>query len=175
MCVRLSTIHNRTGCGTWNEGMHAQLRYASNSTNLLNLIDEDPTDYPIAVVMSLSLLTTNTLNNLAQNLTAINGVIFLQDSDNDEMLKPPFNSDGYSSASPSPHWYLRPSSHSFNYLWNPYGSSDYLREYEFAMIVVSPAQSGHIKNVCFLCIWRLISILRYFEIPNFSDLENTEF
>ena len=116
----------------------------------MQLIKENPTDYSIAVVMSLSLLTTNIINNLAENLTAINGIIFVQDTDSDEMLKPPFVSNGYSSTSTSPSYYLRPSTHSFNFIWNPHGTFDYLREYEFAMITVSPAQSGYVKNVCFM-------------------------
>merc|ERR1711933_247202 len=79
-CVRLSTIHNRTGCATYNNGMHAQLRYTWNASDILNLINENPTDHKIAVVMPLSLLSTNLIDSLADNLSAINGIIFLRDS-----------------------------------------------------------------------------------------------
>eukprot|EP01083_Nonionella_stella_P183212 661385_1 len=61
-CVRLSTIHNRTGCGTYSDGMHAQLRYTQNSTAILNLIASNPTHNKIAVVMQYSNSTTNTRN-----------------------------------------------------------------------------------------------------------------
>eukprot|EP01084_Bolivina_argentea_P006397 12125_1 len=145
-CVRLSTIHNRTGCGTYNDGMHAQLRYVSNRTEIENLINENPIDYKIAIVMPLSLLTINLLNNLSNNLTLINGIIFLRESDNDEILSPPFISNGYSSDSNSPFYYLKPKSHKFNYIWNPYGTFNNLREYKFSIITISSSESYKIKE-----------------------------
>eukprot|EP01083_Nonionella_stella_P000200 626_1 len=144
-CVRLSTIHNRTGCGTYSDGMHAQLRYTCNSTAILNLIASNPTHNKIAVVMPLSLLSSNLIDNLAENLSAINGIILLRETDDDKFLRAPFISDGYSSGSNSPFYYLKPPTHQFHYIWNPYGTYNNLREYKFAIITMSPSQSTSIK------------------------------
>ena len=136
-CVRLSTLHNRTGCATFNDGMHAQLRYVENRTKALSLIRANPTDYPIALTMPLSLLAADILNPATANLSRLSGVILLRDSDSDADLRPPTHlAPGYSAGAASPLHKLRPPSHAFAYAWNAFGSSDFLREYPFAIIAV---------------------------------------
>ena len=80
VCVRLSTKFNRTGCATYPSGNEATLRYAQNQTDIDALIlDSKNIDYDFAVVMPLSLISSNVLTSLRdQTNNHCQGIIFLQ-------------------------------------------------------------------------------------------------
>ena len=153
MCVRLSTINNRTGCASYTNGNEGQLRYANNITQILNLINSD-IKYPIALVLPLTMISKIVLDTVQNgfNDNDLAGIIFVQENDN---LVPPINKDGFSVDQKSPMYYLRPNTQMNNniYEWNKQGTSIMFNEYEFSIIALNAAESSNITDVNILFIY----------------------
>ncbi|ETO24144.1 hypothetical protein RFI_13015, partial [Reticulomyxa filosa] len=132
------------------DGQEARLRYVNNESDIDALITNNQDKYrhdtPIAMVMSLNLISAEIVMKIANSVPMAKGIIFVQDDNTGEDLNPPKDRNGYSPDSNSPMYYLKPPNHPNVYIWNPLGSFLMFQQFPFAIIVLSKSQSSKVKG-----------------------------